>query len=167
VVNGAWRELVLFRHAEAAPARGAGGDYARTLTSSGRQVATRAAAQLALEVSGSQPGPPAAAILLHSAAPRAAETAALLAEALALPASSVQPLDALYLAPPARIATLLATHAAAAAWVAIVGHNPGLSEFGALLDPRCEGAALETASYWRFLREPARGSTVAAQAREA
>jgi phosphohistidine phosphatase len=161
VVSGAWRELVLFRHGEAAPARGAGGDYARELTASGRQVVTRAAAQLAMEVARSASVTPARAMLLHSLAPRAAQTAALLVEALALPGLVVQALEPLYLAPPERIGNLLATHAADATWVAVVGHNPGLSEFGALLDLRCRDSALGTASYWRFLREPASGSGLA------
>jgi phosphohistidine phosphatase len=163
VVSGAWRELVLFRHGEAAPARGAGGDYARELTASGRQVVTRAAAQLAMEVAHGAGVTAGRAMLLHSPAPRAAQTAALLFEALAFPGLAVQALETLYLAPPERIENLLATHAADATWVAVVGHNPGLSELGALLDLRCRGAALSTASYWRFLREPAGNSGLAIQ----
>jgi phosphohistidine phosphatase len=161
VVNGTWRELVLFRHGEAAPARAPGGDFARTLTAAGRQVAARTAAQLAMEASQSGSASDVPAVLLHSTAPRAAETAALVAEALAIRGLVVHALEALYLAPPARIETLLATHAAGAGWVAVVGHNPGLSEFGSLLDLRCRGAALDTGSYWRFRRDHAIGNMLA------
>jgi phosphohistidine phosphatase len=161
VVVGAWRELLLFRHGEAAAARAPGGDFVRPLTAAGRQMAARAAAQLATELAASRAAEDVPAVLLHSTAPRAAQTAALLVEALALPGLVVRGLEALYLAPPARIESLLAAHAAGSGWVAIVGHNPGLSEFGGLLDQRCRSAALDTAGYWRFRRDEAFGNMLA------
>jgi phosphohistidine phosphatase len=140
-----WRELVLIRHGEAAPLRGAAADFDRPLTGAGRQYAARSAAMLAAE-----PVPP--TLLLYSTAARAAATAALVAEALALPAAALRPLEALYLATPRRLEALLAEHAGDAACVAIVGHNPGLSEFGALCEPRLQHAVLDTAGYWRIRR---------------
>lgn len=144
-MSSGWRELILFRHGAADPARGTASDFDRALSPAGRQVSARAAALLAVE-----PMPP--TLLLYSTARRAAATAALLAEALALPDAALQPLEALYLATPRRIAALLEQHAGGARCVAVVGHNPGLSEFGALCEPRLAGAVLDTSSYWRLRR---------------
>jgi phosphohistidine phosphatase len=145
-MNAHWRELVLFRHGEAAPARAGASDFDRPLTPAGRQYAARAAAHLACE-----PNPP--RLLLHSPAARAAATAALVAEALVLPATAVLQIEGLYLATPQRLAALLLEHAGEVACVAVVGHNPGLSELGTLLDPRLFGNVLDTAGYWRISRD--------------
>jgi phosphohistidine phosphatase len=144
-MNVRWRELVLFRHGTAAPARLPGGDFERPLTAAGRQLVARSAAHLAAE-----PMPP--TLLLFSLAPRAAATAALLAEALALPAPALLPLEALYLATPQHIVALLAEHGGDTPCIAVVGHNPGLSELGARYDARLRDAVLDAGDYWRIRR---------------
>lgn len=140
------RLLVLWRHGEAEPPRGSA-DRARELTPRGRAQAERAARQIA----SLEPRP---TLLLHSSAPRAAQTAALGAAALALPAAAVRALDALYLASPATVLSLVDHHAEGHECVLVVGHNPGLSELGAHLDATHRGAALDTASWWRVARGP-------------
>ncbi len=139
------RWLVLWRHGEAEPAAG-GDDRARRLTRRGLQQARVAARQIA--ALSPPPG-----VLVYSSAPRAAETAACAAEALALPAAAQFALDELYLASPPVLRAALARHAGRALGMLVVGHNPGLSELGALLDPRHAGAMLDTAGWWRIALE--------------
>jgi phosphohistidine phosphatase len=136
------RWLVLWRHGEAEPAAGVD-DRARRLTRRGLQQARAAAHRIA----SLQPPP---TLMIYSSAPRAAETAACAAEALALPDSAQFPLDELYLASPEVLRAALARHAGRAHCILVVGHNPGLGELGARLDPARAGAALDTAGWWRI-----------------
>lgn len=146
------RWLVLWRHGEAEPAAGQD-DRSRRLTRRGLQQARSAAAMIA----ALDPPP---GVILHSSAPRAAETAACAVEALVLPASAQFPLDELYLASPDVLQAALARHAGHERCILVVGHNPGLSELGARLDAARAGAVLDTAGWWRIaLDDPAPRST--------
>ena len=134
-------ELLLLRHAEAEPAALDGEDFQRPLTARGRDAALGAAARLA-----ALPWHPQR--LLYSPAVRTAATATLIAQALKLDAHTLQAVPELYLAtPPALRSALRAWHGNAGK-VMIVGHNPGLSEWGAQMDPGFAGHNLPTAGYW-------------------
>ena len=138
------RWLILLRHGEAEPAHGAGhDDRARRLTRRGLRQARESASRIA----ALSPPP---SLMIYSSAPRAAETAACVAEALALPACALFPLEELYLASPATLRAALARHSGDAHGILLVGHNPGLSELGAALDPARAGAVLDTAGWWRI-----------------
>lgn len=134
-------ELLLLRHAEAEPAALDGNDFQRPLTAGGRDAALTAAARLA-----ALPWQPQR--LLYSPALRTATTAALLAQVLRLDTQVLQEVPELYLATPQALRAALRTWRGNAARVMIVGHNPGLSEWGAQLDPRFGGHNLPTAGYW-------------------
>ena len=138
-------ELLLLRHAEAEPAALDGNDFQRPLTAGGRDAALAAAARLI-----ALPWQPQR--LLYSPAVRTAATAALLAQAFRLDPHVLQAVPELYLAtPPALHAALRVWHGNATR-VVIVGHNPGLSEWGAQLDARFAGQSLPTAGHWLISR---------------
>jgi phosphohistidine phosphatase len=77
-------------------------------------------------------------LMLVSAARRTSQTAEILSRMLGLPAGRVQHADQLYLAGPSVILALAQTTAPTVSHVAIVGHNPGISELARSLAP--EGA---------------------------
>ena len=134
-------ELLLLRHAEAEPAALDGNDFQRPLTAGGRDAALTAAARLA-----ALPWQPQR--LLYSPALRTATTATLLAQVLRLDLHALQEVPELYLATPQALRAALRTWRGNAARVMIVGHNPGLSEWGAQLDARFAGQSLPTAGHW-------------------
>jgi phosphohistidine phosphatase len=139
------RWLVLLRHGEAEPVASRP-DQGRQLTHHGLLQARAAAKQIA-----SLDPPPSR--LLTSSAPRAAATAACSAEALGMDPGAQLSIDALYLASPATLREVLLRHWGQAGCLLLVGHNPGLSELGAQLDPGHEGAVLGTAEWWRIALE--------------
>jgi phosphohistidine phosphatase len=140
-VTHAVHELILMRHAKAAPASIDGNDFDRPLTAAGRTAAAQAARQLAgVRI----------ARLLYSPARRTQETAAIVAAQLHLAAALLQAVPELYLATPAAIRAAVRAHRGAASHVLIIGHNPGLSELGGELGERYADRHLATAGVWRL-----------------
>ena len=134
-------ELLLLRHAEAEPADLDGGDFQRPLSARGRDAALAAAARLT-----ALPWQPQR--LLYSAAARTAATATLIAQALKLDADTLQEMPELYLATPPALRAALRTCHGNASRVMMVGHNPGLSGWGAQLAARHGDKSLPTAGFW-------------------
>jgi phosphohistidine phosphatase len=128
------RALILMRHGHAEEGRD---DYARCLTEVGRSAARRAG--LALARAGLSPE-----CVLTSSAPRARETAELVAQACKF-AGSLQAERSLYLAE--EVAYLAALHSLPeqVSRVLLVGHNPTLSTLARRLGP--PGADLSPAQY--------------------
>lgn len=118
-------QLVIMRHAHAAPP-GPAGDRARPLSARGQRQAEEVGRALAGE--GWQPE-----LLAYSSAPRAAETAERVAQALALPKSAHCPDGRLYAATAMSLWYWLAEVPATCGRVMLVGHNPGISELAAYL----------------------------------
>jgi len=136
-------ELLLFRHADAEAHSARVSDYQRPLSDAGRAAAASAGRRLARAPWRPQR-------LLYSPARRTAETAAILAKALELAGQQLQALPGLYLATPETLRSELKAHHGEAQRLLIVGHNPGLSEFGARLAARYAGQQLPTAAYWHI-----------------
>jgi len=136
------RELILMRHAEAAPASHGTEDFARPLTDAGRVAAARAAKMLAV-------GAPIERVI-YSPAARTSETASIVASTLSIAASALQAVPKLYLATPHLIGAALARWQGTARVILVVGHNPGVSDLGGELSPSHAGRMLQTAAYWRL-----------------
>jgi phosphohistidine phosphatase len=134
-------ELLLLRHAEARPATLEGDDFQRPLTANGREAARAAARRLAL-----LPWRPER--MLYSPALRTRETATLIAEVLKLDQAVMREVPELYLATKQALRAALQAHHHHAQRLMIVGHNPGLSDWGAQLAVRHRGESLSTAGYW-------------------
>jgi phosphohistidine phosphatase len=134
-------ELLLLRHAKAKPAALDEGDFQRPLTGGGREAALAAAARLA-----QLPWHPQR--VLYSSAARTAQTAQLLAGVLGLKAALLIDVPELYLATPQALRAALQAHHGDLKRLMIVGHNPGLSEWGGQLAARHAGDSLPTAGYW-------------------
>ena len=134
-------ELLLLRHAEAEPAALDGDDFQRPLTARGRDAALAAAARLA-----ALPWQPQR--LLYSPAARTAATATLIAPVLKLDAHTLQAVPELYLATPQTLGRVVQIWHGNVDRLMIVGHNPGLSEWGTQLDARYAGQNLPTAGHW-------------------
>jgi phosphohistidine phosphatase len=134
-------ELLLLRHAKAEAAELDGSDFQRPLSARGRDAALAAAQRLA-----ALPWKPQR--LLYSSAVRTASTAALVAKHFRLGAQALQEVPELYLATPHALRTALRTWHGDAKRVMIVGHNPGLSEWGGELDASHADDSLPTAGFW-------------------
>ena len=141
-------QLILMRHAQAEPAGLDADDFARPLTAAGRAAAAQAAAVLAAE--GVTVGR-----LLYSPASRTRETAAIAARELGLEANLLQELPQLYLATPEVIRDMVERHGGQVRCLLVIGHNPGLSEYGGELDPRLAQRSLPTAGVWRIAMQDA------------
>jgi phosphohistidine phosphatase len=135
-------ELILMRHAHAAPASRDTEDFARPLTDAGRISAARAAKLLAV-------GAPIERVL-YSPAARTSETAMIVARSLSLDPSALQAVPKLYLATAHLIGAALARWQGSARVILVVGHNPGVSDLGGELSPSHAGSILQTAAYWRL-----------------
>lgn len=151
-------ELILMRHAQATPAATDGDDFSRPLTTQGRLDATAAAQRL------SAARVPIRRIIL-SPARRTVETAALVAAVFKLDDTQQHEVSELYLATPAalRVAAQrfvsehhLKSESSEASFgvvrpgaLLIIGHNPGLSEFGGELERNLRDQHLPTAGFWR------------------
>ncbi len=121
--------LLLLRHAKSSWDNPALADYDRPLAKRGKKSAPLMGAEIATLGLGPD-------LILCSTAARAKETLALILPALGAPAADVVYDDAIYMATPATLLTLL--HALPAGAVAprrvmVVGHNPGLEELAELL----------------------------------
>jgi phosphohistidine phosphatase len=136
-------ELLLLRHAEAEPAALDGGDFERPLTPAGRAAALAAGARLA-----ALPWQPQR--LLYSPAARASTTAMLIAQALGLDAHALHEVPELYLATPPVLRGVAQARRGTVDRLMIVGHNPGLSEWGGQLAARHADQSLPTAGFWRI-----------------
>lgn len=116
------RILYLIRHGKSDWHSGAGSDFDRPLNARGREEVPKAGQRLAANY-------PAPALWIVSPARRTRETARLLQSAWQGSVTEMQLRPELYLAPPDQIHTAaLEGLALGAGPVAIVGHNPGLSE---------------------------------------
>jgi phosphohistidine phosphatase len=134
-------ELLLLRHAEAKPAALDEGDFQRPLTAGGCAAALTAAKRLS-----ALPWCPQR--LLYSSALRTQQTAAVISDAFRLEPSACIAVPELYLATPPALRTALQMHHGSFNRLMIVGHNPGLSEWGAQLAVRHADESLPTAGYW-------------------
>ncbi len=137
--------VILMRHAEA-QADFSGRDFDRPLTAAGR-AAARAAA-LAMHLAGHHPGP-----LLASAAVRARETAAIIAQELDIPGSDVQVIDVLYEAPPELLEARIRVLALPYTLVTLIAHDPGVTDLARFLAQQPGAAPLQPAE-WRYLPWP-------------
>ena len=110
-------ELILMRHAQAAPGAPGAEDFTRPLTAAGRAAAARAAR--ALFAAGAR-----VARVLLSPAHRTRETATIAAHELKLDESLLQAVPELYAAPAAVIRHAIALHHGGALTLLVIGHNP-------------------------------------------
>ena len=150
------RELILMRHAEAAPGAGGADDFARPLTPAGREAAT-AAAQRLLQQHGAPD------LLVCSPAVRTATTAEAVRAALGSEVP-VQSDARIYLASPGLLLQVLAECPDTARRVLLVAHNPAVSQLAAALHAgsghvrplaTAEFRHFTLPGHWRELREPA------------
>ena len=129
-------QLLLLRHARAAPAEDGGSDKDRPLTPPGRRDATRL--RRAMREFGLAPD-----LVLVSAARRTLETLDVLEPWDDTPL--IEPMEDLYLAPAARLLDQLRDVAETVRSVLLIGHNPGLHELALdLTDPRLSALPLVT-----------------------
>ncbi len=128
--------LMLLRHAKSDWDNPALADYDRPLAKRGRKAAPRMGAEIA--ALGLRPD-----LILCSSAVRAKETLALVLPALGSPAPEVVYDDAIYMATPAALLTLIRMlpKLGAPSKVMVVGHNPGLEELAQELVGGGGGAA--------------------------
>lgn len=132
------KRLILLRHAKSSWSDDGLPDSDRPLSGRGERDAPRMGARL--RERSIRP-----ALVLSSPALRARSTAKLVARALDFPDDGIR-LDArLYLATPVEILAVVAEQAESVAQLAVVGHNPGLTELTNLLLPDLELANLPTA----------------------
>jgi phosphohistidine phosphatase len=116
------QQLILLRHAKAAPATDADDDHARPLAPEGREAAPRMAAALA--AAGAAPD-----VALISDAQRTRETWDLATPSF--PKAKVSFLKSLYLCPAETL--MLEAEKAGANSIILVGHNPGMHELASRL----------------------------------
>ena len=129
------------RHAAALAAPAGASDFERPLSEPGRLEAAQAAQRLA--------GTAAIERILFSPARRTSETARIIADELSFAAQALVAMPALYVATAAVIRAAVAHNHRGAHVVLIVGHNPGISEFGCELAGLGFHAQLPTAGFWR------------------
>jgi len=115
------REVILVRHAHADWPDYTGRDFDRPLTPQGLNDAQASAA--AIRAAALRPE-----LLIASPARRTAQTAEVIAAALALPASAVTFVEALYNAAPDVLDAELRRAFRSSPHVILVAHNPGISE---------------------------------------
>ncbi|MEO0424000.1 MAG: histidine phosphatase family protein [Pseudomonadota bacterium] len=149
------RRLLIVRHAQAArEPPGGGPDKARPLSDHGEHEARLAGGRL--QARGIVPD-----LILASPAVRAASTARIIAERLRYDPDTIQLELAIYNASRTTLLELLSDTDDAISVVAIVGHNPGLSELASSLSvepvaglPTCGivGLALPQLQDWASLR---------------
>jgi phosphohistidine phosphatase len=88
--------------------------------------------------------------LLYSPAQRTRATASIVADELALDPAVLQSVPELYAASPQSIRRSIERYHGNAVTLMVIGHNPGLSEFGHQLDGGLSGHHLSTAAFWRL-----------------
>ena len=119
------KRLYILRHAKAAPGEPGQDDHARALTLRG--IADAEAMAHYLRKNGARIDR-----VLVSTAARTVQTADVVLRELQMPPRADYR-DALYLASPGKILTLLQATPARAEAVMVIGHNPGLEELASLL----------------------------------
>jgi len=131
------------RHAAALPAAIDGSDFERPLSAQGQAAAAQSARRLA-----------AAALkierILYSPAHRTRDTAAIVAQELALGASAMEAVPALYAASPRTLRQAIVKSHAGARVLLVIGHNPGISELGQELGVGLGYGLLATSAFWRL-----------------
>jgi len=136
-------ELILMRHAQAAPAGLGAEDFRRALTPAGRRAAAQAARSLAgADVRIER--------VLLSPARRTQETAAIVARELKLAESLLQAVPELYAASLAVIRAVIGREHGGARSLLVVGHNPGISELARQLSAQPASGHLPTAGLRRL-----------------
>ncbi len=115
--------LTLLRHAKTEPGRAGQEDWDRELEARGR----RDVPEMARQLKGRHPTP---SLIISSPAVRAIATAKLFAKELRLPASLIVEDEQLYLASPKVMLSVVQLRGASSSHLVIVGHNPGITEFG-------------------------------------
>lgn len=114
--------LTLIRHAKSSWKEPGVEDFDRTLNKRGERDAPRMGERLA--ATGEQPD-----LIVSSSARRAERTARLIAEQLGIDPADVVLGAELYLAPPARMLDVVRALDPGLEHVALVGHNPGITDF--------------------------------------
>ena len=145
--------LTLIRHAKAEPARHGQQDWDRALDPRG----LRDAHEMARRLKAAAPKPDK---VLASPAVRAMTTATVMARELGIPASRIVQDERLYLASAKMMLSVVHELGDAVGHLVIVGHNPGITEFGDQLSaersldnmPTCALYRLEfTIEHWSEL----------------
>jgi phosphohistidine phosphatase len=127
------RRLTLIRHAHTSVERASGGDFERPLSERGERDAELSGQRL--NALGFDP-----ALILSSTAARAEATARILAQAIGLPETSLRFSRDLYCVSAHRLAAEIETVESAVLHVALVSHNPGISElYNWLCDDNLDG----------------------------
>lgn len=122
------KKLTLIRHAKSDWNSAVASDFDRPLNRRGNKAAPLMAARI-LE-RGSVPD-----LLVSSPARRASETVELLGHELDLPQEQIVFQEDIYEATPATLVTIV-RHLPESEHIALIGHNPGLSELGLWLCPQ-------------------------------
>lgn len=120
------KHLILIRHADARNGQPGLRDFDRPLSTSGEREAL-ATGKALLET------PPLPELIVCSDAVRTASTARLVAEKIGLSASTIRPEHALYGGSYTALLHTIASLPNAHQCVALVGHNPSISELTAIL----------------------------------
>ncbi len=115
------KELILIRHADAVSSAAGTSDMSRSLSPRGEDEAR--AAGLALRADGFPP-----TLIISSSAVRTRMTAQSIAAALGVPETEVMLSDSLYNAPFTLVLRMVAALPEDADRVALVGHNPSVSD---------------------------------------
>lgn len=115
--------LTLIRHAKAEPARHGQEDWDRALEPRGARDAPEMARRLKAAVAKPDK-------VLVSPAVRALTTATLMARELGIPACQIVQDERLYLASPRTLLAVVHELGGDAGHLVVVGHNPGITEFG-------------------------------------
>ncbi len=131
------KRLTLIRHATSHPSAETGSDHDRSLTERGLEEATQMAAVLA-----DQSAPP--QLILSSSAKRALTTAHIFAEALAYPQQEIELLPELYSAYNTTLINLIQSQDDDIQHIALIGHNPAISEFSQYLSGKRTGMSPAT-----------------------
>lgn len=116
------KTLYLIRHAKSSWANPGQADQDRPLNERGLKDAPRMAERLRKE--GCQPD-----LILSSPARRAFKTARFFAREFEIPGKEIQVIEDLYLASAATIARVIDSVPAKISQLALVGHNPGITEY--------------------------------------
>ena len=136
-------ELILMRHAAALPAAIGATDFERPLSAPGRSAAAHAARRLSTAGVNVER-------LIYSPARRTRETAAIVAGELSLEAPALQSVPELYGASPHAIRQAIERFHGEARTLMVIGHNPGITDFGRELAPGRSHDLLPTAAFWRL-----------------
>lgn len=145
-MNAPARDVLLMRHAHAEWPLYTGRDFDRPLTPRGLEDA-RAAGE-ALHAAGHAPDH-----VIVSPARRTTQTAQAVAAALALPASRIEFVPALYNASANELLAALHDHLQRHRFVMLVAHNPGISDLARELASGSRGRAFAPAD-WRLFTLP-------------